>query len=195
MFPPSSSKKIKKYLRITLSLLVFVGFLIFLRTFFFQVYSIQGNSMFPTLQHGDLVLVKKSGFPVPVPWKQADWAYAEPEIQKLDLILFQDKENNNLVKRAIGLPGEFYSIESGRVLIDSQMLEERYLPYGTNTEIPNTSVLLDFSNSPYLPMNPKGRIPPNYFLLLGDNREFSTDSRVLGLIPVEKLRGKVVFKF
>jgi len=151
--------------------------------------------MAPTLQHGSFVLVWKAGFSVPFPFFNSDWVYANPRIEKLDLVVFSDQRDNILVKRVIGLPGEFYSMESGRVLIDSQKLDEYYLPPGTLTNFTSSTVLFDFQNSPYLPMEKQGRIPPYYYLLLGDNREFSSDSRILGLIPLEKIRGKVIFSF
>jgi signal peptidase I len=52
-----------------------------------------------------------------------------------------------------------------------------------------------FPNSPFLEMQKSGRIPDNYYLLLGDNREYSTDSRSFGLVPLEKMRGKVFYTF
>ncbi|TGN06507.1 signal peptidase I [Leptospira ilyithenensis] len=188
-------KKIKRYLKRILGLLLFCGILLLTRIFLFQVYSIQGNSMYPTLENGSIAFVWKAGFAISAKFFGTPWAYREPKIEKLDLVLFANQEGDLIVKRVIGLPGEFYSIEAGRVVIDSQMLLENYLPQGSFTSEPDNSIFLNLKNSPFLAMNSQGRIPPGYYLLLGDNREYSTDSRSMGLVPVEKIKGKVIFYF
>jgi len=146
--------------------------------------------MYPTLANGSIVFVWKGGFALSAKLFGTEWLYTEPNIQKLDLLLFHDQSNELVVKRVIGLPNEFYSIEAGRVLIDSQMLIEDYTPAGSITLEPTNSIFLNLKNSPFLAMSKQGRIPPGYYLLLGDNREYSTDSRSFGLVPVEKVKGR-----
>ncbi|TGL54492.1 signal peptidase I [Leptospira kemamanensis] len=187
--------KCKRYMRRGLFVFIFLCFLLFVRIFLFQIYSVQGNSMYPTLEHGSIVFVWKGGFAISAKFFGTELLYTDPNIQKLDLVLFVSQEDELVVKRVIGLPGEFYSIESGRVLIDSKELLENYLPKGTYTSEPSTSVFLNRHHSPFLAMDKQGRIPPGYYLLLGDNRQYSTDSRSFGLVPVEKIKGKVVFYF
>ncbi len=187
--------RLKRYSRRTILLTLFLAFLLFIRIFLFQIYSIQGNSMYPTLSNGSIVFVTKAGFALSAKLFGTEWLYTEPKIDKLDLVLFYDQNDELIVKRVIGLPNEFYSIEAGRVLIDSQMLIEDYTPAGSVTIEPNSSLFLNLKNTPFLAMNKQGRIPPGYYLLLGDNREYSTDSRTFGLVPVEKIKGKVFFYF
>ncbi|TGM56471.1 signal peptidase I [Leptospira biflexa] len=187
--------KIKRYMRRSLYVFLFLCFLLFVRVFLFQIYSVQGNSMYPTLEHGSVVFVWKAGFAISAKFFGTELLYTEPNINKLDLVLFVSQEDELVVKRVIGLPGEFYSIEAGRVLIDAKELLENYLPKGTYTSEPSTSVFLNRHHSPFLAMDKQGRIPPGYFLLLGDNRQYSTDSRSFGLVPVEKIKGKVIFYF
>ncbi|GBF51108.1 signal peptidase I [Leptospira ryugenii] len=188
-------KRTKRYFRRSLALLIFLSFLLFVRIFLFQVYSIQGNSMYPTLSNGSIVFVWKGGFALSAKLFGTEWLYTEPKIAKLDLVLFYDQAGDLVVKRVIGLPNEYYSIEAGRVVIDSQMLIENYIPLGSQTLEPTNSLLFPLKNSPFLAMNKQGRIPPGYYLLLGDNREYSTDSRAFGLVPIEKIKGKVIFYF
>ncbi|MCG6147516.1 signal peptidase I [Leptospira levettii] len=182
-------------MRRSLFVFLFLCFLLFVRIFLFQIYSVQGNSMFPTLEHGSVVFVWKGGYAISAKFFGTELLYTDPSINKLDLVLFVSQEDELVVKRVIGLPGEFYSIESGRVLIDSMELLENYLPKGTYTSEPSTSVFLNRHHSPFLAMDKQGRIPPGYYLLLGDNRQYSTDSRSFGLVPVEKIKGKVIFYF
>ena len=187
--------KVKRYFRRTVFLIIFLCFLLFIRIFLFQIYAIQGNSMFPTLSNGSIVFVWKGGFALSAKLFGTEWLYTEPNIQKLDLVLFHDQAGELVVKRVIGLPNEFYSIEGGRVVIDSQMLIENYIADGSLTFEPTNSLFLTIKNTPFLAMKSQGRIPPGYYLLLGDNREYSTDSRAFGLVPVEKIKGKVFYYF
>lgn len=151
--------------------------------------------MYPTLEHGSIVFVWKGGFAISAKFFGTEILYTDPKIQKLDMVLFVSQEEDLVVKRVIGLPGEFYSIEAGRVLIDSTELVENYLPKGSYTNEPSTSIFLNRQQTTFLAMDKQGRIPPGYYLLLGDNREYSTDSRAFGLVPVEKIKGKVIFYF
>ena len=95
-----------------------------------------------------------------------------------------------LIKRVIGLPGDYYSFQDGRIFIDSLPLDEKYKLQESKTILPNQSLPAD---SVFFPMRREGRIPPDYYLLLGDNREHSYDSRNIGLVPTVRLRGKVLY--
>jgi signal peptidase I len=79
------------------------------------------------------------------------------------------------IKRVIGLPGERWSERSGYVYIDGRRLGEPYVKPGRRDSE-------SFRGR---------RIPPNEFLLLGDNRASSCDSRFYGLVPRRNLIGRV----
>ena len=88
----------------------------------------------------------------------------------------------SFIKRVIGLPGEHVQIEEGSVYIDGEKLEESYLPEGLVTDMGN-GLMNDFT------------VPDGTYFLLGDNRPDSTDSRVFGCIPYEKIESVVAFRF
>lgn len=170
-----------------------MGVVLFLRIFVFQIYVVSGNSMLPTLRNGDIVLVSKLGFPVKtevLPW---EFIYTKPQLKQMDIVIFEDQENELNLKRVLGVPFEYYEINYGKVMIESLVLEEKYILPGSETKDPSNDMVYRFPDSPFLPMQKKGRIPPDYYMLLGDNREHSTDSRSMGLVPLHKLRGKVYF--
>ena len=82
------------------------------------------------------------------------------------------------IKRVIGMPGEHVKIENGKVYINGQELEEKYLVSGVVTD------------------NGRGYctdlvVPQNSVFVMGDNRPQSSDSRSFGCIPLEKIEGKV----
>jgi signal peptidase I len=146
--------------------------------------------MFPNFKNRDLILVQKKGFIQNIPHLNLDLKVGETELKRLDVVLFQDEKDQELVKRLIGLPGDFYSFRENKIYIDSVDYDAKKNILAVTTppsELISAEAILDF-----FPMKAKGRIPPDYFLLLGDNRENSTDSRTYGLVPYKRLRGKVV---
>lgn len=98
-------------------------------------------------------------------------------------------ENNkkSYIKRVIALPGEYVEIKEGAVYINGEKLEEKYLPEGMVTDMLNGNRDENYFTN--------FTVPENYIFALGDNRTGSTDCRAFGCIPLEKIEGKVLFRF
>jgi signal peptidase I len=92
------------------------------------------------------------------------------------------------VKRIIGLPGEAWSERNGYTYIDGRRLFEPYLRPGRRDR--DTKNLFDIP-----PTGTMKRIPQDMYLMEGDNRAHSCDSRVWGLVPRKSLIGKVVLTY
>jgi signal peptidase I len=92
------------------------------------------------------------------------------------------------VKRIIGLPGEVWSERNGVTYIDGRRLSEPYVAPARRDR--DTKELVDIP-----PIGTVRRIPPRMYLVEGDNREHSCDSRVWGLVPRGNIIGKVVFTY
>jgi len=92
------------------------------------------------------------------------------------------------VKRVIGLPGEVWAERDGYTYIDGRRLSEPYVqPDRRDME---TKSLVDVP-----PTGTLRRIPKNMYLMEGDNRAHSCDSRVWGLVPRSAIIGKVFFTY
>ncbi|WP_322797428.1 signal peptidase I [Tepidiforma sp.] len=154
-----------------------------------QHYRVEGASMYPTLEDGEFLLVNSL-------------IYAEVDVQKLarfvpgwdpgppaarflfhgpergDIIIFHHPSgvHRDLVKRVIGLPGETVEIRDGAVYIDGRRLEE---PYLAGAERPTGDL------APVV-------VPEGSYFVMGDNRNHSQDSRVIGPIPKELIVGKAM---
>lgn len=102
------------------------------------------------------------------------------KIKRNDIVAFEYKNTKYLIKRVIGLPNEKVKIKDGILYINDQEVEESYLKEYSNTKIKNK----DF-----------GTIPQDQYLVLGDNRDDSLDSRSFGFIDKKSISGKVLFKF
>lgn len=104
------------------------------------------------------------------------------EPQRGDVVVFDsgyragllEREKVRLTKRVVGLPGERLEVTSeGQVYIDGQRLQEVYASQTTEAY-------------------PQTTIPEGHYFVMGDNRNQSHDSRVLGAIAVNKIEGKVI---
>lgn len=135
-----------------------------------QTLKIVGQSMEPTLENGDLVLVNKIGY-----------TFHEPE--RYDMIAFRQREGDNSyynVKRVIGLPGETVTIQNGYVFIDGVVLSD--VPF--NEKIATEGLALDGVT-----------LSDGEYFVLGDNVNNSEDSRFanMGNILENEILGKVVY--
>ena len=86
------------------------------------------------------------------------------------------------IKRVIALPGEHVEIKDGYVFINGNQLEEDYLPDGIVTDM-TKGLFNNFT------------VPENTVFAMGDNRTQSTDCRVFGCIPLQKIESKLSFRF
>ena len=82
------------------------------------------------------------------------------------------------IKRVIGIPGDHVVIKNGKVFINGEIIEEKYLEPGKITDNGNGNCI-DVT------------VPENTVFVMGDNREESMDSRCFGCIPLEKIESKV----
>jgi signal peptidase I len=156
---------------------------ILLRTFVVQTFYIPSGSMEPTLQIGDRILVNKL-------------SYHLHSVQRGDIVVFSRPPNencggpevNDLVKRVIGLPGDFISLSHGYVYIDGKRLNESWLP-SVDQGVTDPGPAGNAANlaHPYL-------VPANNYFVMGDNRTDSCDSRWWGPIPKSLIVGKVVLR-
>ena len=123
--------------------------------------------------------------------------YAESEVDQSNPIAKYEDEPTNIlgkftkyvleigkesyIKRVIALPGEHVQIKNGKVYINDKELEEKYLQEGIVTDVVGAG-LTDFI------------VPENCVFAMGDNRSHSTDCRVFGCIPLEKIESKVAIR-
>lgn len=171
--PPAADAPVqrpaKSPLRETLETVV-VALLIALviRSFLVQLYVVDGESMFPTLHHGDRLLVNKIGYRL-----------GEPRVGEIVVVEDPQDPRRQLIKRVIALGGETVEVRNHVVFIDGKPLEEAY----TNP------VSVHFPD-----MRPQ-QVPEGHLFVMGDNRGGSLDSRAMGPIPVNKVQGKAFFLF
>ena len=134
-----------------------------------QNYLVDGISMQPGLKSNEYVLVNKM-------------AYLFHGPQRGDVIVFHwpQDTNKDLIKRVIGLPGDTVSIDGNSVWVDNVLLKEPYLPP---------------IKGPANPIANVWKVGPNQYFVMGDNRQYSDDSRSWGLVPKNFIVGKAVMVY
>lgn len=154
----------KRLLRGTVStVLVVIAAVVLISNLLLPILHIYGSSMSPTLTNGDIVAAMRYG-----------------SYERGDIVAFYYNEQI-LVKRIIGLPGEMVDIDAdGNVSIDGEPLDE---PYLTEKSLGECDIEL-----PY-------QVPEGRYFVMGDNRGVSSDSRSsqVGCIAEERIIGELIF--
>jgi signal peptidase I len=155
------------------------------------------GSMKPTILEGDRILVNKMAYDLRVPFTHASIVkLSDP--QRGDIIVFDSiASDKRLVKRVIGMPGDTVAMIDNRLMINGKSLEytvntraEDFIDISENLLGKEHAVRLQkFADSRFASFAPL-LIPPGYFLALGDNRDRSADSRVIGLVPRAEIVGR-----
>lgn len=153
-----------------------IAFAIFIVFYLFIVspHTIDGQSMMPNFCNGDLILADK----------------LTPKFNKYkvgDVIVFKYNEENDYIKRIVGVAGDTVMVQDGKVYRNGELLDESYLP-PTRVTLLNTAGGLQ-EGVPYT-------VPEGKYMVFGDNRPRSTDSRAfLAIDPAgtNEIKGRVRF--
>lgn len=133
-----------------------------------QPHKIKGSSMEPNFHDSEYLLTDKLSYRVNSP-------------QRGDVIVFKAPPDykDEYIKRIIGLPGDTVAIDKGQIYVNGKPLEENYLPLGTLTQPGKI-----FEDGKIY------NVPPSSYIVFGDNRNHSLDSRAFGAITKDKITGK-----
>jgi len=134
-------------------------------------YVVEGESMLPTVQPGDRVLVDHLSYDVGSPQRG--------DVVVFHILLPGASNETNLIKRVIGLPGDTVEVRPGALLIDGRPVKEPYV------QAPRAA--------PYY-YGP-ATVPGGSYFVLGDNRAVSYDSHQWGFLPRQDLAGRVMLSY
>jgi signal peptidase I len=162
----------------TKTILIAIVLAAIIRIFLFANYIVDGDSMLPTMHDGDRLIVNKI-------------VYQIKEPDRFDIVVFHADEQRDYIKRVIGLPGDKITYENDQLFVNGEKLEEKYLKDLKNS-VHNQLLTNNFSLEN---LTGETKVPENTVFVLGDNRQNSTDSRIIGFIPIEEIVGEVNLKY
>ena len=173
----SSARVIAEWVAVLAGALVLA---LVLRSVLFQAYYIRFTSMEPTLSNGDRVLVNKLGYDL-------------HDVNRGDLVVFErpavasGRQEDDLIKRVVALPGEVIRFVEGNVYIDGRRLHEPYLESSgiTSGNIPSGCAAI---------VDGGCLIGAGEVFVMGDNRPNSTDSRSFGPISEHAIVGQAFLR-
>ncbi len=162
--------EIKEFLKDAIKVIIAIVVILFLIQYVFSVTKVVGSSMYPTLRDEEILILNK-------------FKYRFKEIKRGDIISLKYADTKYLIKRVIGLPGENIYIKDSTLYINDEEYKESYI---SDDLIYKDFTLRDLKYD---------KIPDDMYLVLGDNRVDSLDSREIGLIKKEDVIGKISFRF
>lgn len=180
-----------------------VFFLVLLfRSFVAEPFTIPSESMLPTLEVGDYIVVNKFayGFRLPVLGTKIK-AMDEPQRGDVMVFKFPNNPKINFIKRVIGLPGDVLRYEKKRLYINDVLVEEILQTTDKNLSYKQTRFyteqLGDIEHfiqkrldAPQYNSETQWQIPEGQYFVMGDNRDNSNDSRFWGTVPDELVMGR-----
>ncbi|PKH86118.1 signal peptidase I [Colwellia sp. Bg11-28] len=198
-----SNKKFISFLHSNKKFLIFILLMSVFRSAVADWYSVPTGSMKPTIQEGDRIIVNKIAYDVRLPFTDVSLlSITTPK--RGEIVVFESKAAElRLVKRVIGLPGDVVEMNNEVIKVNGKPLSYKIvdkLINKTNSQNITTSIEkigniehhININNtasnrlSNFLPVT----VPSGHYLVLGDNRRHSADSRVYGFVPHQELRGK-----
>lgn len=155
------------------TLVVFGAIFALIYLFVAQPHKVSGNSMVPTFHNGDYILTDKITYKLGSP-------------KRGDVIVLKNPrdESQDFIKRIIAAPGDTISIQNNIVYVNNQPLTEEYLPL--NTPTPPGSFLTEGTVV---------KVGEDQYMVFGDNRTHSSDSREWGQVTSKEIIGKVFFRY
>jgi signal peptidase I len=208
LFKKLNLKEIRSYAIMIISIFAF-------RSMIFEPFRIPSGSMIPTLNIGDFILVNKMSYGVKVPFSDmfSDPIYITKfeSPKRDDVIVFKYPVNpsQNFIKRVIGLPGDEIELINKVVFVNGKQVSI------TPDSSPITKAFADNFDGikvNFLKVSESGKqfdiqvtdhetqkdtvakfkVPEDHFFVMGDNRDFSADSRYWGFVPKENIKGRAL---
>lgn len=186
----------KKWWQENKSFLLFLVLMFCFRSVIADWNTVPTGSMKPTILEGDRILVNKIAYDIRLPFTHITLIkLADPECG--DIIVFDSKvSDKRLVKRVIGMPGDVVAMVNNVLIVNGKSL-----PYGNEQvqfqSVDKTEHLFDVEHMVRLNLSGSAlssfkavKVPEGHYLALGDNRDNSADSRVIGFVPRDEIVGR-----
>ncbi|MDR1952322.1 MAG: signal peptidase I [Elusimicrobiota bacterium] len=184
---------------------------------FIQAFKIPSGSMRNTLLEGDHLFVNKFIYGFHIPFADGKRFFPLTKIKRGDIVVFQAPQSalsneekaagleKDFIKRCVAVAGDTVEVKNKKLFINGIEQEENYVIHDDSTSYPEFSArILDYQNSwengffVSIPVRDNFGpviVPEGYYMMMGDNRDYSFDSRFFGPVPDKLIKGKALFLY
>lgn len=141
---------------------VIIIIVVLIRTYVATPVIVDGPSMNPTLKDKQILLLEK----------------IDKKLKRNDIIVFK-YNNERLIKRVIGLPGETVEYRKKQLYINDKKVDDEFANLTNDFKMEKMKL---------------GVIPEDCYFVMGDNRNNSVDSRMIGFINIKDIKGKAIYR-
>ena len=154
---------------------------LFIRTFVVQAFKIPSGSMKPTLEIGDHLLVNKFIYGLRLPYVDTRILDVHtPQRDDVIVFIYPKDKTKDFIKRVKGLPGERVEVRNKQLFIDGKRIDD------ADGFFEDTSRAMRAQRDNFPPFT----VPEGHVFVMGDNRDYSHDSRFWGAVPIDAILGK-----
>ncbi len=139
--------------------IIIILVVVLIRTFIVTPVQVEGTSMVPTLEDNEILILKKY----------------DHSFERFDVVVF-NYNNDKLIKRIIGLPGESVEYRDNKLYIDGEYVKEEFSRNSNTLDFKLEDIGLE-------------KVPDDCYFVMGDNRNNSTDSRIIGVVNKTSIQG------
>lgn len=155
----AETKPKKNLFKELLPYVIIILVVVLIRTFIMTPVQVDGASMYPTLEDTEILILKKY----------------DHSFKRFDVIVF-DYKGSRLIKRIVGLPGETIEYKNNKLYVDGEQVAENFDRNADTEDFKLEDIGYDV-------------IPEGKYFVMGDNRTNSTDSRIIGLVDEDQIKG------
>lgn len=149
-----------KFIKELIPYVIIFVIVVLLRSYVITPVQVVGDSMLNTLHEGEILILNK-------------FIYRFKEIERFDIVVVKQDDDDAIIKRIIGLPGETVEYKDNQLYINGVEMDDPYNDGKTEDYVFDATLGDD-----------------EYFVM-GDNRSDSLDSRILGAIPKKEIQGRI----
>lgn len=178
------------------SLLLFIVLMLMFRSAVADWNEVPTGSMKPTIVEGDRILVNKLAYDIRLPFTHISLVELGAP-KRGDIVVFDSNvSNKRLVKRVVGLPGDSVAMRDNQLVVNGELIDHQFKGAVAGA-VEYREQLFDQTHD--VRINPNGSslssfddviVPDGHYLVLGDNRDNSADSRVIGFVPRDEIVGR-----
>lgn len=198
-----TDNKLFSFLQSNKQFIIFILLMSVFRSAVADWYSVPTGSMQPTIKEGDRIVVNKTAYDLRLPFTDVSLLSLDTP-KHGEIIVFESKAADlRLIKRVVGLPGDVVAMRNEVITINGKPLAYQAIPKDKQHKNGKSAdysierlgdvthrISIDKTASNQFSNFGPVTVPAGHYLVLGDNRRHSADSRVHGFVPHNELRGK-----